>query len=309
MIKKLGFFDILNVLKADMPDFSIQKPDNIGKPLKFIERLLICLNIFGYDRNQITFISQNTNSINGLICIRRIPNRNYWIIRHLLLEKVNNDLLKKILDSSMEYIAKRKSYGVILRIPNNWQLVDSAASAKFKIASQNVILTLGGQNYLSKSNPNYLSKSDSNRYKSELDFLYENTLEFFVKKNLTYYDIDLVKLCSMVDVNAEELIYLDGNNFLGSLSKKDYHKMCAVSLTIIQKYFNLLPELIFEAYQLAKKKQLYWIVNIQSKAILDSLHNLGLINQVSFYTLVYQTQSKIYNNLTSKVKVSIEVQN
>jgi len=32
-----------------------------------------------------------------------------------------------------------------------------------------------------------------------------------------------------------------------------------------------------------------------------------LINQVSFYTLVYQTQSRIYDNSTSKVKMAIEV--
>ena len=101
MIKKLGFFDILHVLKADMPDFSVQRPDNIGKPLKFMERLLICLNIFGYNRHQITFISKNSNSINGLICIRKIQDRNYWYIRHLLLEKVNSELFKNILDISI----------------------------------------------------------------------------------------------------------------------------------------------------------------------------------------------------------------
>ena len=33
MIKKLGFFDILHVLKADMPDFSVQRPDNLANHL------------------------------------------------------------------------------------------------------------------------------------------------------------------------------------------------------------------------------------------------------------------------------------
>jgi len=307
MIKKLGFFDILHVLKADMPDFSVQRPDNIGKPLKFMQRILICLNIFGYNRNQITFISRSSNSMNGLICIRKIKDKNYWFIRHLLLEKVNFDLFKNIIDISTAYITKRKSYGMILKIPNNWQLIDTASSAKFKVVSQNVILTLGGQYSLYKSNATYLFKLNSSKYKSDLTFVYENALDFFVKKNLTPYDNDLVQLCSMVDVDAKELIYVDNDNFLGSLSKKDYHKICAVGLNIIQKYTNILPELISDAYQLAKRKQLYWIVKIEQKDILDNLHKLGLINQVSFCTLVYQTQARIYDNSTSKVKMAIEV--
>ena len=94
---------------------------------------------------------------------------------------------------------------------------------------------------------------------------------------------------------------------LGSLSKKVYHKIRAVGLNIIQKYRNILPELISDAYQLAKRKQLYWIVKIEQKDILDNLHKLGLINQVSFCTLVYQTQARIYDNSTSKVKMAIEV--
>lgn len=307
MIKKLGFFDILHVLKADMPDFSVQRPDNIGKPLKFMERLLICLNIFGYNRHQITFISKNSNSINGLICIRKIQDKNYWYIRHLLLEKVNSELFKNILDISTTYITKRKSHGVILKIPNNWQLVDSAVSAKFKVANQNVILTLGGQYSLYKSNPIYLSKLNYNRFKSEINSLYESTLDFFVKKNLTYNDIDLVQLCCMVDANAKELIYVDGDNLIGALSKKDYHKICAVSINIFQKYANMLPELISDTYQHAKRKQIYWIVKIQQKDMLDTLHRLGLINQVSFYTLIYQTQSRIYETSTSKVEMAIEL--
>ena len=307
MIKKLGFFDILHVLKADMPDFSVQRPDNIGKPLKFMDRLLICLNIFGYNHNQITFISTNSNSINGLICIKKVQNKNYWFVRHLLLENVNFDLFKNILDISTAYITKRKSHGMILKIPNNWQLVDSAVSAKFKVATQNVILTLGGQYSLYKSNPIYLSRLSNNRYKSDLVALYEKGLDFFVKKNLTYYDNDLLKLCSMVDVDAKELLYIDGDNLLGSLSKKDYHKICAVSLNIFYKYSNILPEFISDAYQNTKRKQVYWIVKIEEKSLLESLQSLGLINQVSFYTLVYQTQSMIYDNSTSKVEMAIEV--
>ena len=307
MIKKLGFFDILYVLKSDMPDFSVQRPDNIGKPLKFMDRLLICLNILRYNRNQITFISKTFNSINGLICIRKIQNKNYWFIRHLLLEKVDFDLFKNILDISTSYITNSKSHGIMLKIPNNWQLINSATSAKFKVVSQNVILTLGGQYSLYNSNTSYISKSNNIKYKSDLAFLYENELDFFVRKNLIYYDIDLVQLCSMVDVNAKELIYVDRDNLLGSLSVKDYHKICAVSLNIFQKYVHILPDLIFDAYQHTKRKQIYWIVKIDQKDIIDSLHRLGLINQVSFYTLVYQTQSRIYDNSTSKVKMAIEV--
>ena len=58
---------------------------------------------------------------------------------------------------------------------------------------------------------------------------------------------------------------------------------------------------------LAKRKQIYWIVKIQQKDILDTLHRLGLINQVSFYTLIYQTQSRIYETSTSKVEMAIEL--
>ena len=43
------------------------------------------------------------------------------------------------------------------------------------------------------------------------------------------------------------------------------------------------------------------------KDILDTLHRLGLINQVSFYTLIYQTQSRIYETSTSKVEMAIEL--
>ena len=83
----------------------------------------------------------------------------------------------------------------------------------------------------------------------------------------------------MVDANAKELIYVDGDNLIGALSKKDYHKICAVSINIFQKYANMLPELISDTYQHAKRKQIYWIVKIQQKDILDTLEqNFGYDN-------------------------------
>jgi hypothetical protein len=306
MIKKLGFFDIFSVLKSDMPDFSVTRPDHIGKPLKFMDRLLIFLNLFRYNPRLITFISKNNNSINGFISLYRINNTKYWHINHLLLDKLDFNLLKQIFDSATLYIAQQRFYGILLKIPNNWQLINSAISAEFKIATQNIILTLGGQYSIYKPSSSYLLKVNNSKYKSDLFQLHENTFDFFVKKNLTYYDEELVQLCSMVDVLAKEWIYLEGDNLLGSLSKIDYRKTCSVSINILSKYINKLPEFIFHIYQIAKRKQLYWIVRTEDKDLLDNLQSIGLINQVSFYTLVYQSQTKIFSKKTSSISVAIE---